>query len=225
MPLADELAARAARGKAEFNAERSAVYAKAAAALAESDILENALGEGDQAPMFQLPDAFGSEVRLADVLAKGPAVVSFYRGNWCPFCNLELRALQRELEAAQTSGVTLVAISPNTPDVSRDLVDEAHLTFPVLSDHDNLVAKQFHLVYAMIPEHVEYYRDHGRDIGALNGTEAWELPVPATYVIDQAGVIRFAFVDLNHRVRAEPSEVVAIAAELVQADPTRTRSD
>lgn len=215
MSLSEELAARAAQGKAENNVERSAVYAKAAAALAATDILEKALGQGDDAPMFELPDAFGNTVRLADVLAEGPAVVSFYRGNWCPFCNLELRALERELAAAKASGVTLVAISPNTPDVSRELVDEAQLTFPVLSDHDNLVAKQFNLVYEMIPEHIEYYRDHGRDIGALNGTEAWELPVPATYVIDRDGVIRYAFVDLNHRVRAEPSEVVAIAADLV----------
>ncbi len=216
MSLADELAARAAQGKVDFDAERAAVYGKAAAALAESTILDEALKEGDSAPMFELPDAFGVTVRLADILAGGPAVVSFYRGNWCPFCNLELRALQRELEAAKASGVTLVAISPNTPDVSAELVDAAGLTFPVLSDQDNLVAKQFNLVYEMIPEHIDYYRDHGRDIGALNGTEAWELPVPATYVIDQTGVIRYAFVDLNHRVRAEPSEVVAIAAELVE---------
>jgi peroxiredoxin len=216
MSLADELAARTAQGKAEFDAERAAVYAKAAAALAESSILAQALKEGDRAPMFELPDAFGGTVRLADILAGGPAVVSFYRGNWCPFCNLELRALQRELDGAEASGVTLVAISPNTPDVSAELVDAAQLTFPVLSDHDNHVAKQFNLVYEMIPEHIEYYRDHNRDIGALNGTEAWELPVPATYVIDQAGVIRYAFVDLNHRVRAEPSDVVAIAAELVE---------
>jgi peroxiredoxin len=214
MSLADELAARAAQGKAEFDAERAAVYGKAAAALAESTILDEALKEGDRAPMFELPDAFGATVRLADILAGGPAVVSFYRGNWCPFCNLELRALQRELESAKASGVTLVAISPNTPDVSAELVDAAELTFPVLSDHDNLVAKQFNLVYSMVPEHIEYYRDHGRDIGALNGTESWELPVPATYVIDQTGTIRYAFVDLNHRVRAEPSDVVAIAAEL-----------
>ncbi|MGF1667049.1 MAG: peroxiredoxin-like family protein [Acidimicrobiia bacterium] len=216
MSLAEELTARTEQGKAEFNAERSAVYGKAAAALAESDILEKALREGDLAPMFELPDAFGATVRLADILATGPVVISFYRGNWCPFCNLELRALERELASAKAAGVTLVAISPNTPDVSKDLVDEAQLTFPVLSDHDNLVAKQFNLVYSMIPEHIEYYRDHGRDIGALNGTGAWELPVPATYVIDQAGVIRYAFVDLNHRVRAEPSDVVAIAAELVE---------
>lgn len=215
MSLSDELVARAAQGRAEHNPERSTVYATAAAALAESDILDKALREGDQAPLFALPDAFGETVALADVLARGPAVVSFYRGSWCPFCNLELRALQRELAAADASGVTLVAISPNTPDVTRDLVDGARLTFPVLSDQDNLVAKQFNLVYRMIPEHIEYYRDHGRHIAALNGSDAWELPVPATYVIDRTGVIRYAFVDLDHRVRAEPSEVVAMAAELV----------
>lgn len=218
MSLADELAARAAQGKAENNVERSAVYAKAAAALAETDILDKALGVGDRVPMFELPDANGKTIRLADLLAVGPVIVSFYRGSWCPFCNLELRALQRELAAVEEAGATLVAISPNKPDVSIELIDKAQLTFPVLSDHDNLVAKQFNLVYEMIPEHVAYYRDHGRDIGEIHGTEAWELPVPATYVIDRGGVIRFAFVDLNHRVRAEPSEVIAVAAGLEELE-------
>lgn len=213
MSLQEELAARVGGAK-NWDPERKAAYQAQADALAASDILEKALRTGDRAPMFELPDAFGTTVRLVELLERGPVVLSFYRGSWCPFCNLELRALQRELEAASTAGVTLVAVSPNTPDMSRELLEEGGLTFPVLSDHECRVASQFNLVYEMVPEQVEYYRNHDRDLGEMNGTDTWCLPVPATYVIDRDGMIRYDFIDLNHRVRAEPSEVVALAASL-----------
>jgi peroxiredoxin len=190
------------------------MYERAAAALQASGIEDRVLREGDTAPDFELPDAVGRLVRLTDLRARGPVIISFYRGQWCPFCNLELRGLQRALEEVESAGATLVAISPNTPDVTMSTVEKLELEFPVLSDHDNLVAKQFNLVYEMTPENVEMYRDHGRDIGTLNGTGKWELPIPATYVIDRSGIIHYAFVDLNHRRRAEPSEVAAIAADL-----------
>lgn len=190
------------------------MYERAAEALEASGIEERVLREGDTAPDFELPDAMGRPVRLADLREKGPVIVSFYRGQWCPFCNLELRGLQRALGEVESAGATLVAISPNTPDVTMSTVEKLELEFPVLSDYDNLVAKQFNLVYEMIPENIEMYLDHGRDIGTLNGTGKWELPIPATYVIDRKGMIRYAFVDLNHRRRAEPSEVAAIAADL-----------
>lgn len=214
MTLAEETAALTAKGKANFDAERAAVYAEAQATIEATDILEHALREGDTAPMFTLPDAFGRDVSLAEVLKSGPAIVSFYRGAWCPFCNLELRALQREMAAVGDAGATLIAISPNKPDLAHELIAKHELTFPVLSDHENRVAKQFNLVYEMDPGLIEYYRNHDRNIAEMNASDAWELPVPATYVIDRAGVIRYAFVDLNHRVRAEPADVVAVAASL-----------
>ncbi len=214
MSLRDELAARAAGAKS-FDAERAAVYRAQAEALAASDLLEKALRAGDSAPMFTLPDAHGSPVALSDLLVAGPVVLSFYRGSWCPFCNLELRALQRALESAEAAGVTLVAVSPNLPDVSLALVDEAELTFPVLSDVGSEVAASFNLVYEMVPEQVEYYRNHDRDLAAMNGNERWLLPLPATYVIDTEGMIRYDFIDLNHRVRAEPSEVVEVASRVL----------
>jgi peroxiredoxin len=114
----------------------------------------------------------------------------------------------------ESAGATLVAVSPNTPDVTMSTVEKHALTFPVLSDHDNAVARRFNLVYEMTAENIENYRAKGRDVPAMNGTDRWELPIPATYVIDRDQVIRYAFVDTNHRVRAEPSEVVAVAAGL-----------
>lgn len=194
------------------------MYDRAAAALEASGISARALREGDAAPDFELPDLTGRMVRIEDLRAGGPVIISFYRGQWCPFCNLELRGLQRALAEVEAAGATLVAISPNQPDVTADTVEELGLEYPVLSDHDNQVARMFNLVYEMTPENIEEYREIGRDIGSLNGTEKWELPVPATYVIDTAGTIRYAFVELNHRLRAEPSEVAAIAAQLARTD-------
>lgn len=214
MSLAEETEAFAAQGRINPDPERMAIYAKAQRAVEATDILETALGVGDAAPMFTLPDAHGNAVSLADILANGPVVLSFYRGAWCPFCNLELAALQREVDSASAQGITLVAVSPNTPDVTTDLVAKHALTYPVLSDKENAVAKQFKLVFEMEEGLVDYYRNHDRDIAGMNGSEVWELPVPATYVIDQGGVIRYAYVNLNHRERAEPSEVVAVAASL-----------
>ena len=190
------------------------MYRRALATLAESGIKDGALGVGDVAPDFELPNALGDTVRLSTLLESGPVILSFYRGQWCPFCNLELQALQRAMGDIESAGATLVAVSPNTPDVSLSTAEKHALTFPVLSDHDNLVAKSFKLVYQMTPENVENYAAKGRDVPAMNGTDKWELPIPATYVIDENRVIRYAFIDTNHRVRAEPSEVIAVAAQL-----------
>jgi len=215
--LREELAERASRGAANLAPERRAMYERSAAALEATGISSRALGEGDTAPNFELPDASGRIVRLRELRANGPVIVSFYRGQWCPFCTLELRGLQRALAEVEAAGATLVAITPNTPNVTSTTVEELELEYPVLSDHDNQVAKMFNLVYEMTPENIESYRKIDRDIGSLNGTGKWELPVPATYVIDSGGTIRYAFVDLNHRRRAEPSEVAAVAAKLVRS--------
>jgi peroxiredoxin len=127
---------------------------------------------------------------------------------------LELRGLQRALVEVDAAGASLVAISPNTPDVSRETVEKLELEFQILSDGDNLVAKQFNLVYEMTEENVDMYMAIDRDVGEMNGTGKWELPIPATYVVDGERTIRYAFIDLNHQRRAEPSEVAAVAARL-----------
>ena len=215
MTLREELAARHEQGKTNLPQETQEMYQRALATLANSGIAERALGEGDQAPDFELPNAVGVPVRLSSLLEKGPVILSFYRGQWCPFCNLELQALQQAMTDIESAGATLVAVSPNTPDISLSTVEKHSLTFPVLSDLDNAVARQFNLVYELTPENIENYRAKGRDIPTWNGTDKWELPLPATYVIDRSGVIRYAFVDTNHRVRAEPAEVVAVAAGLI----------
>ena len=170
MTLAEETAALITKSAAMFTPEMGVIYKRAQEHIEASGVLETALKVGDTAPMFELPDAHGKMVNFADVLASGPAVVSFYRGAWCPFCNLELRAMQRELAGAEAAGVTLVAISPNTPDESLALIDKSELTFPVLSDAENAVAKQFNLVYDMEQSLVDLYVEQNRDIAAMNGS-------------------------------------------------------
>lgn len=216
MTLAEQLAARAARGKVDLPKETQEMYQRALNALEASGIAERALGEGDTAPDFELPNAVGQPVQLSEQLQKGPVILSFYRGQWCPFCNLELQALQAAMDEVKGAGATLVAVSPNKPDTTLTTVEKHGLTFPVLSDHDNRVARQYGLVFEMTQENIDSYREKGRDVPAMNGTDRWELPIPATYVIDTDQVIRYAFVDVNHRRRAEPSEVVSIAATLAR---------
>jgi peroxiredoxin len=214
MTLHEELAEFTSKSASYLTPERASVYTHQAEALVTSDILRKALRTGDAAPLFELPDAHGTTVRLEDLLLGGPVILSFYRGSWCPYCNLELQALQRELDNVTDTGAQLVAVSPNKPDVSADLVEKLGLSFAVLSDIGSQVADAFGIAFEVLPELRELYEAAGRNLGEMNGSEEWVLPVPATYVIDQTGTIRYDFVELDYRKRAEPSEVVAAAASL-----------
>ena len=182
--------------------------------LCESGLGQDALQAGEMVPDFALPGADGRIVEFADVLARGPAVISFYRGSWCPYCNLELRARQQHLPEFNDIGATLVAISPELPDGSRKLVERDGLRFPVLSDTGNRVSRLFGLMFRLPDLLVEFYRGNGIDLGARNGDTVWELPVPATYVVGRDGVVAWAHVDCDYRRRAEPADVIAALRDL-----------
>src|SRR5271156_1722210 len=155
--------------------------------------VNNALKVGQSVPEFTLPDAFGNEVSLKTLLAEGPVVVSFYRGEWCPYCNIELRGLQEALPKMKELGATLIAISPEKPDHGMVASEKNKLSFPVLSDFGNKVARQFVIVFQLGVELREFSKNvFKNDIAVRNGEQSYELPVPATFVIDKAGVIRFA---------------------------------
>ncbi|MGB8541276.1 MAG: peroxiredoxin-like family protein [Candidatus Acidiferrales bacterium] len=173
--------------------------------------IDAALRVGQSAPDFTLPDAFGNPVSVRTLLARGPVVISFYRGEWCPFCNIELRALQQALPAMKQLGATLIAISPETPDHGIVAAEKNKLTFPVLSDFGNKVARQFGIVFQVGQELKGFSKNvFKNDIALRNGEDSYELPVPATYVIDTSGVIRFAHVDVDYMTgRAEPEEVIS----------------
>jgi peroxiredoxin len=168
-----------------------------------------------------LPDAAGKRVRVSDLLAKGPVVVTFYRGGWCPYCNLELRALQARLDDIHALGATLVAVSPELPDRSLSVAEKNALAFPVLSDHGNAVAREFRLVHRIDASVVAYQRRNGNDVAAYNGTDIPEVPLPATYVVDRAGVARFAFVCADYTRRADPEEIIRVLSHLGQAADRR----
>ncbi len=180
--------------------------------------LNHALEVGQAAPAFTLPDAFGNPVSLEIMLTQGPVVVSFYRGERCPFCNIELRGLEQALPRMRALGASLVAISPEKPEFGVLAAEKNKLTFPVLSDSGNKVARQFGIVFRMGEELQEFSRNVFKsNLPGRNGDDSYELPVPATFVIDQTRIIRFAHVDADYMTgRAEPEAVVAALEAIPQ---------
>ncbi|HLW03021.1 MAG TPA: peroxiredoxin-like family protein [Ktedonobacterales bacterium] len=179
------------------------------AALVASGIQERSLKVGDHAPDFTLPDALGRPVSLAGVRAMGPVVITFYRGEWCPFCNLTLHAYQAILPKITALGATLIAISPQTPDHSLSMAEKHSLEFAVLSDVGNVVARQFGLAYHYDAATRAFFEQRGFNLAQFNGDASWELPVPATYLLSSDGTIRLAFVDPDYRHRLEPTDLLA----------------
>ncbi len=173
--------------------------------LAESGIVKNALQVGAKAPDFSLPEARGGVQTLSSLLSKGPVIVTFYRGGWCPFCNLQLRAYQSILPEIHRLGAQLIAISPQTADNSLSDVEKKGLTFPVLSDVQNRVARQYGLVFELSDVLKELQRGFGNSLPKFNGDDSWELPMPGTFVLDRKGVVRLAHADPDYRLRLEPA--------------------
>ena len=189
--------------------ERLQANAQTISDLVANGLSASALREGDVAPEFSLPDARGHVVVLKTLLDRGPVVISFYRGGWCPFCNLELRGLQRVLPEIVQMGASLVAISPQLPDNSLSTQEKNQLTFPVLSDVGNIAAKRFGIAFTLPTALVEVNRATGRELVEINGEAgAAQLPMPATFVLDKSGVIRLAFVEEDWSKRLDPDIVV-----------------
>jgi len=177
--------------------------------LVASGIAQRALQVGAPAPDFSLPEARGATIELAALLARGPVVVTFYRGSWCPFCDLQLRAYQAVLGEIHGLGAVLVAISPQTPDYALTDVEKKQLAFPVLSDAGNLVARRYGLVFKLSDTLQQLQAGFGNPLPKFNGDESWETPMPGTFVIDRGGIVRLAHVDPNYMVRLEPAAIVA----------------
>ena len=167
-----------------------------------------ALAVGARAPDFELPDIDGGTVRLSDLLTSGPVVLTFYRGAWCPYCNTSLQGFQAELGEILDAGGYLVAVSPQAEIGSQEMAETNALSFPVLSDAGNRVSRAYGLVFQVDESTKAQYQAVGIDLEAVNGSDAWELPVPATYVIDEAGIIRAAFVEADYTQRADPRDVI-----------------
>lgn len=213
--LADDLAEYRAGFQQQAPQDIQDTMATATDALDASGIANQALTVGDVAPDFELPDATGKSIRLSELLKQGAVVINFYRGEWCPYCNLELRAFQNLLPNFKQAGATLVAISPELPDHSLSVTEKHNLEFSVLSDVGNKVSRQYGLVFTLDKTLQPIYKNFGIDIPVSNGDDSYELPLPATYVIDQSGRIRYAFAEADYTQRAEPQDVLSVVRELV----------
>jgi len=183
--------------------------------MVQSAVAEQALGVGTHAPAFALPNAVGKTISSDALLHRGPLVISFYRGAWCPYCNLELRALQEALPRIHELGAELVAISPNLPDKSLTSIEKHALTYEVLTDVQNRIARRYGLVITLGEKIQPLYKQIGFDIPGHNGDDSWELPMPATYVVAPDGEIAFSFVTADYTRRAEPADIIA-ALEAIQ---------
>lgn len=197
-------------GKPPYNAPAHIhpIMERATKELIASGAADRALKVGDKAPAFTLPDPEGKAVSSSELLAKGPLVLSFYRGVWCPYCNFELQALQQALPQFQELGANLVAISPQTPVNSRKSVRTNSLDFPILSDSANEVAAAFGLRFTLPDYLAELYRALGNNLPVVNGDDSWTLPMPARYVIGRDGIIRYAEVNPDYTQRPEPSDLL-----------------
>jgi peroxiredoxin len=192
----------------KLSTETIAVMQKEQKALIDSKIEEHSLKEGQEAIDFSLPDIDGKLIQLSELLKTNAVVLTFYRGAWCPFCNLTLRAYEGIRLEIEKLGAKLIAISPQTPDKSVLTTEKAELKFAVLSDIGNKVARQYKLVYSLSQERIDRSKANGFDLAEYNGDNNYELPMAATFVIDRNGIIKKAFVSADHTKRLEPSEII-----------------
>ena len=184
------------------------------AAVHAAGLAQHSLRAGQQAPGFTLPDASGQPVSLAVLLASGPVVLVFYRGNWCPYCNVQLRAYNQALASFNAFNATLVAVSPQTTDLTNHTAEEKELHFPVLSDLGNAVAKQYGLVYPVGDAVYNTLHGVGIDLAAFNGDDSGELPLTGTFVIAPDGIIAWAATEANFKQRPDPAVLLDALAQL-----------
>ena len=170
---------------------------------------KNAVKVNTKAPNFELPNAQNKIISLETLIKDGPVVVTFYRGSWCPYCNLQLKAMQSRLADIHALGAQLVAISPQIPDNSLNKDEISKMDFIVLSDQNASVASKYGVAWK-VPEFLTDHMkvDRGLDLESINNGNADILPIPATYVIGKDGIITWRYLDVDYRTRAEPEDII-----------------
>jgi peroxiredoxin len=212
-PLEDELTARKAKSDQSPDSEKKRIYAEGIAAVEKSGVLKNALQVGDKAKNFSLSNATGKTVHLYDELKNGPVILTWYRGGWCPYCNIALHHMQEALPEFKQYGARLIALTPELPDKTITTKEKNELEFEVLSDLDNKVAREYKVLFILTDEVANIYQNNF-GLSDYNGNTNGELPLAATYIIDQKGTIRYAFLDADYRNRAEPQDLVDFLKEM-----------
>ncbi|MBT8317684.1 MAG: AhpC/TSA family protein [Lutibacter sp.] len=198
---------------AKSSDEKKKIYAEGIEDVKNSGILDKALNVGDKAPNFTLNNALNKPVSLYDELKNGPVVLTWYRGGWCPYCNITLHNLQDRLPDFQKEGATLMALTPEVPDKSLSTSEKHELEFTVLSDVNNVVGKEYGVVFELLSGVATIY-EKGFGLSEFNGNSDNELPLAATYIIDKSGIIKYAFLDADYRKRAEPDELLKVLKNL-----------
>jgi len=188
--------------------ETQEVHTRVIAELKERHLAESVLAAGAKAPHFELPDHNGRLVSSVDLLRRGPLVICFFRGRWCPFCVGQLEAMNLILPQIEHAGAALLAISPQTVQQSFFMADQHKLGFPLLSDAGNQVARQFGLVYRVPDEQQAIYRRAFINLPFANGDDSWELPIPATFILGGDATVLYASANEDYTERPEPAEIL-----------------
>jgi peroxiredoxin len=212
MSLKDDLDKIRERGTA--NDKIRAAYEALVNQLGRAETASHALKVGDPMPSFLLPNAEGHLVFSDDLLNRGPLVVNFFRGNWCPYCRRTLETLEVALPRIQSAGGQLVALTPDTGSHLAGTKRKHGLTYEVLSDVDGAVGLQFGVLFRAPDLYRQLLASAGVDLTERHGNEGWLIPMPATFVVDRAGIIRYAFVNVDFTKRAEPDEIVEVLQSL-----------
>ncbi|MCH3881300.1 MULTISPECIES: peroxiredoxin-like family protein [Tenacibaculum] len=200
-------------GAAKFSDEKKKIYADGITSVANSGVLDSALKVGDKAHNFTLKNALNESVSLYDELKNGPVILTWYRGGWCPYCNITLHALQEKLPEFKQEGATLLALTPELPDNSLSTSEKNNLEFTVLSDLGNTIGKEYGVVFTLTDDVATIY-NAGFGLNNVNGDTSNELPLAATYVIDTNGIIKYAFLDADYTKRAEPNEILSVLKKI-----------
>ncbi len=205
--LDDRLNVRRTEFAQKASEEKKQIYKEGIEAVSLSGILDNALNVGEKAPDFTLQNHLNEPVSLYSQLENGPVILMWYRGGWCPYCNITLHYMQERLPDFKAEGASLLALTPELPDQSLNTSEKHNLDFTVLSDVGNKVGKEYGVVFKLTEDVAKIYQE-SFDIEHYNGDASYELPLAATYIIDQDGTIQYAFLDADYRNRAEPDEIL-----------------
>ena len=212
-PLQEELNNRKTDFEKKAPEDKKKIYAEGLQALAESDLIKNALQVGDIAVNFTLKNAAGKNITLYDALKNGTVILMWYRGGWCPYCNMTLHHMQKALPDFKKNGASLLALTPEVPDNSISTKEKNELEFEVLSDLDNTVARKYNVVFKLTDDVAASY-EASFGLSSYNGNKKAELPLAATYIIGQDKIIKYAFLDIDYRNRAEPQDLIRFLEEM-----------
>jgi len=214
MTLQDKLDAFKAQFKEQVPAEAFDAFGRSTQELIDSGQAERALQAGDQAPDFTLTDSDQNDISLNSLLSNGPVVLSFYRGVWCPYCNLELKALEEAAADIRTAGAMLVAVSMQGASDSRKSQKDNNLSFPILTDKAGELAEKFGIRWTLQDYVIPFHLGFGVELPKIHGDGQWNLPMPARYVIDNDGSIAYSEVNPDYTRRPEPSDLFPVLTKL-----------